>query len=732
MEKVWKAKWIMDREFFGLAPINVFNDPTKAFNSEEELALLPKHKEELKNRHMLVRREFNIKKDFKQAFIDITADDYYKLYINGRFVGQGPAPGYYFNYYYNRFEVTEFLRQGKNIIAVHVYYQGIINKSWVSGDYRQGMIAELSADGEIILCTDSHWKYKIAREFSGETIGYDTQFLENIDSRLKDYGWKDDVYEDNNWDYVSVNEYDDHKLVLQPTPALQIYEVKPQKIIKKGEGHYFIDFGRELVGQLKMEAKGEPGQVVEIRCGEELNEDGSTVRFEMRCNCTYREFWTLSGDRDILEYYDYKAFRYAEVIATRGVINPDSIFMVVRHYPFDHEKCKFKSSEKLLNDIWEICKNGVIFGSQEGFLDTPNREKGQYLGDITITGKSHVYLSGDHRLFRKALSEFAMSSFICPSLMTLAPSSFMLKIADSSLLWPLQLLYYYNYTGDMDFLKQMYPKAEGLIRYFDRYKREDGLIENVKDMWNLVDWPANLRDGYDFDLSTPVPDGCHNVINAFYLGAVKTINQIRDILDIAYHDELPSLKEAYIRAFFQKDTGLFRDSTVSDHCALHSNVIPLFYDLVPEEAVKSIVGLIKEKKFSCGVYIAYFLLKGLARVGEYELVYELITSEDEKSWANMLREGATTCFEAWGKDLKWNTSLCHPWASAPISILIEDIIGLSPAVAGWSEVSFKPHIPEELSFISLELSVPAGKIKVHYEDKTPKITFSGNIKLVTE
>ena len=79
--------------------------------------------------------------------------------------------------------------------------------------------------------------------------------------------------------------------------------------------------------------------------------------------------------------------------------------------------------------------------------------------------------------------------------------------------------------------------------------------------------------------------------------------------------------------------------------------------------------------------MAYFLLKALCKIGKYEEAYSLIVSESEHSWYNMVREGATTCFEAWGKDQKWNTSLCHPWASAPISILIEDIIPNKPYIA---------------------------------------------------
>ena len=72
--------------------------------------------------------------------------------------------------------------------------------------------------------------------------------------------------------------------------------------------------------------------------------------------------------------------------------------------------------------------------------------------------------------------------------------------------------------------------------------------------------------------------------------------------------------------------------------------------------------------------MAYFVLKALCRMGRYEDAYRLIIAKGEHSWYNMVREGATTCFEAWGKEQKWNTSLCHPWASAPISVLAEDIL----------------------------------------------------------
>ena len=74
-----------------------------------------------------------------------------------------------------------------------------------------------------------------------------------------------------------------------------------------------------------------------------------------------------------------------------------------------------------------------------------------------------------------------------------------------------------------------------------------------------------------------------------------------------------------------------------------------------------------------GVYMAYFTLAALKLHGEYDLAKELIL--DPACWLNMISEGATMTYEAWGKEQKWNTSLCHPWAVAPLIVFAD---GVSP------------------------------------------------------
>ena len=664
--RIKKAKWITDPRFTAIAPLNLLHKANAPADT-------PAHAKELQNVHMLVRKTFVYDQNSAGTIINITADDYYKLYINGRFVGQGPAPSYHFRYNVNEYDVSEFLVKGKNVIAVHVYYQGLVNRVWNSGDYRMGLCAELSQNGKIILATDDTWKYRIAEEFIGtETTGYETQFIEDIDNRKKIIGWRDMTFNDSKWAHAAVNKNADYELVQQITPSVQVYNISPADVREIEPGNLLIDFGKEITGRVLVEAIGDTGHEIEIHYGEEL-EATDKVRSNMRCNCNYRERWILAGGGDLLETYDYKAFRYVQIIYGTAKIKTETISAEVRHYPFDDSKCVLETQNPLLNKIIEICKHAVKVGTQEGFLDCPSREKGQYLGDATVIAQAHAYLTGDFRIYKKCLTDFALSARICPGLMAVAPGNFMQEIADYSLQWPLQLLKYYEMSGDTEFLREMLPVAQGVINYFKKYTRPDGLIENFYDKAILVDWPSNLRDNYDFKLMPEREGGCNTVLNAYYIGAIQTVDKIREILNEpdALQD-IDSFKSAFVNAFYNNETGLFTDSQVSKHSSLHANVLPLFFDLAPENS--NIVALIKQKRLSCGVYFSYFVLKALAKAGEHDFVCELLTCDDERSWSTMIKEGATASFEAWGKDQKWNTSLCHPWASSPIIILFENLI----------------------------------------------------------
>ena len=658
-----EGKFISHELFAKLKPVNVFH-------TEYPQVTVPNSNEKIADKHVLFRKRFNSGGDFSDAVLKITADDYFKLYINGEFVTQGPPPSYPQAYYYMELPVGKFLKSGENVIAVHTLYQGLINRVWVSGDNRESLWAELVVNGEVILATDESWKCKISSAYEPmATVGYDTQYMELFDSRSEDIGFEKKNFDDGEWQNAKIKKYNDYNLIKSPIKSLEIYDVEP-KIAKKTKDGYFYDFGQEAIGYLEVKAKGENGDEIIIRQGEELNDDGS-VHFDLRSNCRYEEKWILSGNEDTLDQFDYKGFRYAELIVPETVEITDVKFRI-RHYPFE-QKAVYKSINADFDGIIGLCANTIKYGTQEIIPDCPTREKGSYLGDFCISGRAQAILTGDATFLKKTILDFCRTSFICKGLMSVATSSYMQEIADYGLIFPSLVLWTYKFDGDIEFLKSVEPTLRGMYEYFSSFDRGDGLIEKVYGQWNLVDWPANLRDGYDFPLAKPIKDGVHNVLNALWIGFLTAINEIEAICGNEKTAETDGVVKSFYKAFYNENTGLFCDSESKTHSAVHSNIFPLLFGIYgkDEELKNRLVKIICDKKLnSMGVYMAYFAIAALVKNGEKDKALELTL--DKNAWLNMIKEGATTTFEAWGKEQKWNTSLFHPWATAPLIVFNDE------------------------------------------------------------
>ena len=259
------------------------------------------------------------------------------------------------------------------------------------------------------------------------------------------------------------------------------------------------------------------------------------------------------------------------------------------------------------------------------------------------------------------------------------------------------------------------------MSYFVKYENSDGLLADFKGKPVMVDWPENLRDGYDdpglMGANQDKQSGINTLLNIHYYGTISYAAQIYAAADMQMEaagitQKAESLKST-IKNKFLTDKG-FVDTDSSDHVSLHPNALALMFNMLSADEAKSIISIIREKRIRCGVYFSFFVLKGLFNYGEYELAYDLLTCDDTHSWQTMLKDGATTCMEAWGVDQKWNTSLCHPWASAPIYMIAAEIFGLKPAAPGWTEITNAPKIPSSLSSGSIAINTPRGKVEATF------------------
>lgn len=598
--------------------------------------------EEIKeNLYVRFKKSFTID-SISNAKIDISADDYYKLYINGEYIGQGPAPSYDFDYAYNEFDITKYLKTGENIIEAFVYYQGLINRVWVSGDGKMGLTAELYIDNKLAFTTDSTWQYQIDNSFIGsKKYGYDTAFSEDRDLRIPPSQYKNAVESSLNYTFEK-----------EPFPALEVYSKRVNPTIN--ENKYFYDFGEEYVGNLKITTSGN-GEII-IRCGEEL--ENERVKHNMRCGCDYEEICYLKNGINIIEGYDYKAFRYVEIETNNAEIL--DVELLIRHFPFPKNSWNIKTSNYNIRKVFNLCKATVKYGTQETFIDCPTREKGQYLGDSFISGLAHLYLTNDGRLIKRAIKSFYNSIKYSGTILAVSNCSYKQEIADYSLLFPLMLWKYYKFTNDRDFLLEMLPCCDFIYEYYKQFENSNNLLENANKQWNLVDWPESLRDNYEFA-------DVHNVINAFYYSCVSTTEKIKAELNIDYIEHSSYIKKSYNKEF-SAPNGLYLDNSNSEHFSLHSNMLPLAFGISNDEKIAE---YLIQRGMCCGAYMSYFYLKALCNAKKYDAVLNAIASEEKNSWMNMINEGATRCFEVWSKEQKQNTSLFHPWASAPILILYE-------------------------------------------------------------
>ena len=151
----------------------------------------------------------------------------------------------------------------------------------------------------------------------------------------------------------------------------------------------------------------------------------------------------------------------------------------------------------------------------------------------------------------------------------------------------------------------------------------------------------------------------HVAINAYYLEAIHCANQIAALLgQSAYRDEAP-LRARFTAAFYDETRHIFRDSTETRHASFIGNALAYGFRLYPDDMCAETIEAWTDRVgiTAVGLFGVWPLLCGLVRRGKRERVLSLIG--EDGAWKRMLREGATSTFEGWGKDTKWNTSLFH-------------------------------------------------------------------------
>lgn len=652
------AEWITSAQFADQTHVNVFHRERQKNDVKNDT--------DNENSVILFRKTITLSSVPLSAGLTVTADDIYKLYINGEFITEGPTPSYHFRYRYDKVDVRPYLKPGKNTFAFLTYYSGLINRVCQSGDRRHGLCCELVCDGSTVMRSDGSFLCKKHTGFTASgKAGYDTQFLQTYDSNSSEDGFERPDFDDSAWDRAVCLKNDDHVLKDGVSKHIVFEKIKPA-FTQKRKNTLFIDFGGMYVGYLCVKAEGS-GTVV-IRCGQELNSDG-TIRYNVRANCNYEEKWILSGGGCRLCQIDYKSFRYAELTAEDAVFS--DVYLLSRHYPFELKaKIREEFNDPDVKKVFDLCVRSHRYGVQEMVMDCMEREKGVYLGDGCYTSLCNYILTKDDSIMRRLIGDAFSSSFISDTLMSCLDCSYMQEIAEYPLILVQLVLWHYRLTKDKEFL---YKNAQSSAKLLDAYAKfeRDGLLYDTQ-QWCVTEWPANYRDDYavNNDGNKPLPEP-HVVMNAYYINAINAQNGMHKALGLPEYKDVKPLLKAFDGAFYDNNKHLYKDGLTAEHISYIGNAFPFGFGLCSDPVFyENMIKRYEEKGVTgTSLFATFPLLTGLVRLNRLDLVKKAV--KDEKAWLNMIKEGGTATYECWSADGKWNTSLFH-LQNTHIAVFISD------------------------------------------------------------
>lgn len=141
------------------------------------------------NQMIVARKRFTLDR-VDQATLRITADSFYRLYVNGQWVNDGPCRSWPEHFQYDVLDVTPYLRVGKNEIRVLARYYGV-------GDFHKvpkqaGLLVDLdvarAGSPAVSIASDGSWEVAESRALVRNTPKQSVQMepAEIYDARLED------------------------------------------------------------------------------------------------------------------------------------------------------------------------------------------------------------------------------------------------------------------------------------------------------------------------------------------------------------------------------------------------------------------------------------------------------------------------------------------------------------------------------------------------------------------
>ncbi len=671
-----------------------------------------------------------------RAVAYVSASHQYELWIDGRLLDRGESFAYPDDQYYQATDVTSAVRPGQaNAIGILYHWYGP-GKGRPAAE--PGVIAHISVqhqDGSReVITTDGTWRARAAEWVEPAPLRNDQgDRIEIIDGRAQPLDWDLPSYNDSSWSPCYV-------IGAHPTAPwthlraqggrITEHLVHPVSVTRIGSDAYVADFGSVIAARPTVDfARGSPGQRILIQAGYLLERSGtvSTIHGIQMTDMSY-QYVQRAGAQSFLAY-GFLGFRYLQVDSPGEALTTRSIAAYARHAAMpDDNAATFDSTDATLNAVWSLARRSALYGTQEQFIDTPTREKGQFLRDAYNISWTTMRAFGDRTMTRQALEDFASSQpryWPDGRVNALDPTSQGARdIPDYTEIFPEWVMRYYEDTGDLGTLRAMYPVMVNISDYLARYvDPRTGLITNLAGgspdyQYGIVDWPPAMRYGYDMNtvvrtaVNELAVDGFDQVAAAAQaLGRPATELQLQRTRAIAL--------TGAINAHLTRPDGIYLDGLEADgspshHASQIANSYAIAYGIVPASRSATVASYVARLGISQGPMTAETLLRALHDSGRDAALVRDVTDTTHPGWGYIVAHGGTFTWESWTPSDAEGDSMSHGWGSTVLVDIQQYLLGVTPSAPGYSSVQVKPP-SGGLSAASGTVPTEHGPLRVGWE-----------------
>jgi alpha-L-rhamnosidase len=385
-----------------------------------------------------------------------------------------------------------------------------------------------------------------------------------------------------------------------------------------------------------------------------------------------------------------------------------------------------------LDAVWKLCARSCLYCCHEQFVDTPTREKAQFLWDAANESEAVMRTYGDQNMSWQGLRdvERGQARFHPDGRVNVVyPYGFGARdIPTFTERYPEWLWRYYVSTGDLDTAVLLYPSTARV---------SDWLWSTRQPGTGLLYGLADMTDGdpiYGYDLAVAA-DTASNVL------AVNAFNRIAELGELAGDAAGAALQRqrsaqlaAAINTTLTRSGGVYIDGVdangaKSTHASQEANALALAYGVVPASHVDRVGAYVASLGIDAGPNHGLELLRALTAAGRPDEVVRLLTNTAVPGWAHVLAAGGTFTWEVWRPSDLIGDSMSHGWGSSALVAMQETLLGVSfraPNPDGTTRLTVAPPL-RGLPRASGSVPTVAGPVAVAWQRSGRGFTLDLNL-----